>query len=272
MRLSRQELILALAWSLPDAIRQPITATGTIAGQQRREAAPTAWAVCGTCHGDRQVRDRFRRERPCPVCLGAGRYRVDPYTEQPVASADAPVALGRTRRVTCDRCDGQGTMPGRYVGETGMVRCEACDGVGKLDAAPVDEERTGGTGERLAWVLGGDWALLDRALQHLDPPARRAFVGAYVHGGPCSQRAAASLERVGDALPARLRLPADVRVAYADRARRAKLADQARARRMGGHARRARNLEARRLLATGLPPLEVAARVGVSERHLRRIA
>lgn len=272
MSYSRLERLLALAWSLPDAIRQPVTATGTIAGQQRREASPTAWALCVVCHGDRVVRDRFRREQPCGACLGAGRYRVDPYTEQPVSSADAPIVTSRARRVTCDRCDGTGLMPGRYVGRPGMVRCECCDGVGKLDAAPVGDERSGQAGERLAWVMGGDWALLDRAVQQLDRLDRRAFVAAFVHGGPAGSSAMRALDRVAVTLPARLRVPADVRVAYRDRARRAKLADQARGRRMGSQARRTRNLEARRLLAAGLPPVEVAARVGVSERHLRRIA
>lgn len=273
MRLSRRELILALAWSLPDAIRQPITATGSIAGQQRREASPTAWAVCATCHGDRVVVDRWRRESACPTCLGAGRYRVDPYTDQPVASLDAPVVAARpSRRVVCDRCDGQGTMLGRWVGETGLVRCEACDGVGKLDAPPVDEERSGRSSDRLAWVLGGDWPVFDRELCRLEPRLRRAFVAGFVQGGPVSADAWLALEQVTARLPARLRVPADVRVAYLDRDRRARLWREARSRRMGRSARRARNLEARRLLQAGVPAGEVAGRLGVSERQLRRIA
>ena len=193
-------ILHALAWSLPDV--QPAPRSPTLASV--RGESPGAWHLCHTCDGERH--DRYRR--PCPTCAGAGRYRVDPITLQPVAAHDSH-ATSPPRTTPCDRCAGTGIIPRRWAegwavrtvsapavrARTeggGMVRCPPCDGTGRLDlprtrrdpapAALLDD------GTALARLRAlGSWDELEHALDELrdrDRAAWRAWVTGRVGGTP----------------------------------------------------------------------------------------
>lgn len=183
----------ALAWSLPDV--QPTPQTTRLAST--RGEAPGAWTLCQPCDGTGH--DRYRR--PCPTCHGAGRYRIDPITLQPVASHDSQTTT-EPRTTTCDRCAGTGIIPKRWLKrnpgvagraehrmsadvsslsrEAGMVRCPPCDGTGRRT---LPRRSSTGTppallddGTPLARLRAmGSWGELEAALEHLRRTDRAAW-------------------------------------------------------------------------------------------------
>jgi hypothetical protein len=281
----------ALAWSLPDVQPGPRAAsTGAVRG-----AAPTSWELCPGCDGGGVVVDRFRRASTCSECAGAGRYRVDPMTEDRVSTWEAP-APARTRRVGCDRCGGGGVIPGRWVGATGTVRCPGCDGAGTV-AVPVDVRPVGALvvdGDPLARLRAlGDWGRLEAALAALhrrDRDRARTFTAARVGvpsapapgGAPPRPRAGFPLEPPQGVSQAVWEVecslywqlvpvvcPRDVVLAWSLAGRRAVGVEAARARRVYRPGRRAGR--ARELVRAGGVSIEsAAASLGVSERSVRR--
>ena len=276
MSVARTDRILMLAWSLPDALKVLPSRS-----RDERRLAPATWHLCAACDGTGNTRDRWSKATVCETCGGAGRYRTDPYADgQPVSGhADPAVAHRATRRLSCDRCSGQGVIPARWLqpGTHGLSACPSCDGTGSLHL-PLTEPSPGERGVQLdsvAWqIVGGDWPALDTALERMRcngrRPLWRAFVAAYVEEPYVSSAAATvGLQQVSELMPARVRVPADVIVAYLDRDSRRRAAGAARSKRMG---RDHRNREIREALRLGHSPGDVARRFAVSERTIRRVA
>lgn len=275
MNAGRRERILALAWTLPDAIAVMQSRSTDV-----RRPAPVAWQLCVTCDGTGTIRDRFGRPSPCGVCGGAGRYRVDPYVDGHPADTGAPPGPARitSRRVTCDRCAGGGVVPARWLDAgAGLVRCPTCDGTGRIEVPATHDDGShepAGDSDHVAWsIRGGDWPLLDRALERMRcngrRPLWRAFVAAYVEPPfEVTGQAVVGLENVEAMMPARVRVPADVLAAWKHRDQRARDAAAARIRRMG---RDHRNRKIREQLRLGATTADVARMFGVSERTVRRL-
>lgn len=261
----------ALAWSLTDMQPSPAPVrTGAQSGE-----SPSAWALCSSCDGQGFVTDRYGRPQPCTECDTRGRFRVDPFTQQRVQGLDS-TAPPRGRRAGCDRCGSTGVMPGRYVGEQGLVRCETCDGSGHV-TVPFDENTHGQRPILDGSPLGrqrarGDWDALERLLGEMavfTPKAWRLFV----HGRVlCIEEPSLELGRLEHGmlrhLPLPLRCPADIMLAYDDRARRQDLADKARAQRMVTGKARVR--KARELVALGYSQTQVADMLGISQNTVSR--
>lgn len=269
-RLSRQQRIEILAWSLLDLLPQPTTATGALTRGQKRAPSPSSWSLCPDCRGDGELRDRFGNLAVCGTCRGAGRYRVDPYTEQQVATLELDAPRTQTRRAMCDRCGGDGAWKG--------ARCEPCDGSGKVSVPLSDDEQADREpgGDRVLDQLAlrdrlGSWHALDLALEGLRRNDRQAwhwFVAVHVEG-----RVAASalvngnrqaLERaygfLSVAMPERLRIPASVVAAY-----------QRPPQRLLWRSREERDREIVRLVNQGRSVAWVAQAMGVGERQVQRI-
>jgi hypothetical protein len=217
----------------------------------------------------------------CSVCHGAGRYRSDPYADGDPVSGAGDVTLPRltTRSVPCDRCDRTGVIPGRWVGLSGQVRCPSCDGSGSLTvpvAAEFDARRVAGSDlDSAAWRFrGGDWDALDSSLEVMRcngrRPLWRAFVAAYVEPPyRPSESASVALEHVESLMPARVRVPAELVVAWRDRDQRVREQIRKRGERMG---RDHRNREIRAALRLGHSVDDVARMFAVSDRTVRRVA
>jgi len=272
--LVRRDRILVLAWSLPDALRSLESRSS-----ETRRLSPAVWQLCLPCDGTGATHDRWGKAALCPVCRGAGRYRSDPYADgDPVSGLDDSIpSRVLSRPVTCDRCDGDGVIPGRYVAEPGIVACPSCEGTGKLHL-PFEQTvdlRVGSELDRLSWSFrGGDWDALDSSLEAMRSNGRRtlwrAFVGAYVEP-PYAETwdSTNALEHVEASMPHRVRVPAEIVTAYRARAERARLAGASRALRMG---RDHRNREIRAALKLGHSTEEVARQFALSERTVQRIS
>lgn len=259
-----------LAWSLPDV--QPGPSGGELRGAQRGEA-PGRWQLCASCDGVGVVADKFRRSQVCGECKGLGRFEVDSFTLRRVGSV-AVSAPAPTRRHLCDRCGGSGVMPGRYLGESGMVRCEGCDGEGqigvplslvlsrpafRLDDSPLSRLRS-----------AGDWDVLEGLLNRMRTESHGLFreyhalrVGKLLD----DVRALESERWLLDQKP-HWRVPAEVRTAHANAAKRAQLAERQRAGRVYRGGRRL--TRARELARSGLTAAEIAASLGISVRSVSR--
>jgi len=274
--LSRFDRILMLAWSLPDALRVLPSRS-----RDERRMAPATWHLCSPCDGTGNTRDRWSKATVCETCGGAGRYRTDPYADgAPVSGhADRAAPTHASRRVSCDRCSGQGVIPTRWLepGSQGLAACPSCDGTGGLHL-PLVETGSGERGVQLdsvAWTIaGGDWPALDTALERMRcngrRPLWRAFVTAYVEEPyETSSLSTAALNQVSELMPTRVRVPNDVIVAYRDRSTRAQAARAARSKRMG---RDHRNRDIREALRLGHSTEDVARRFALSERTIRRVA
>lgn len=222
----RLQSLRALAYTLLDMQPAPkISATRAIRGE-----APGAWHLCETCDGNGATLDRFKRSTVCDTCAGKGRYRVDPFTGNRVSTLDLHVAP-RTRRATCDRCAGTGTMLGRYVATTGLVRCASCDGAGTVSVPLYADDTPAQTQPRLLDSplarsrARGDWDALEEAivrLQQADRLSARAFLRVRVAGE--AALGVSQAVRVGTAetlllsmLPDPLRCPKDALDAYRER-------------------------------------------------------
>lgn len=274
MSVSRRDRILALAWSLPDALR-------TLEGRNRetRSLSPVAWQLCGTCDGTGSLVDRWGKPGVCPVCAGAGRYRTDPYAEaaERVTQADDHTSGRITTRVErCDRCDGDGVIPGRWIGVSGLVACPSCDGTGRQQVPIADQpgRPTGDEFDSETWAWkGGDWDALDGALERMRSNGRRplwrAFVVAYVEPPyRVSEAAEHGLQAVETLMPPRVRVPAEVVTAWCDRSERARLHVAKRAERMGrDHVQR----EIRAALKLGHDEEHVAQMFAVPRRRVRAL-
>lgn len=261
MTLTRRDRILALAWSLPDALN-----TLQSRNPETRRMSPAAWQLCLPCDGSGNTRDRFNRPATCAVCQGAGRYRTDPYANGAVISGaeDQLTTRQLTRPVKCDRCAGDGVIPGRWIGTEGLAACPTCQGTGSLHVPifpTADSERTGKPADdNPSWIWrGGDWDALDSALEAMRcngrRPLWRAFISAYVEPPyATTDDAQHALEHVQAMMPTKVRVPAAVKLAWADH--------------QDGTTRDER---IRRRAAQGMGTTAIATSVGCSLRTVQRV-
>ena len=283
--MTREERILVLVWSLPDALPAPASWTGSLTRGQPRAPAPTRWAVCPGCNGDGVTLDKFRHTQTCETCDGAGRFLVDPYVERRVSGEDSP-ALARVEVAGCEWCqeaprsrwdEQRGTwlpLPERFdrlprgSGVRAGQRCDACGGSGwRPVVAGVDARVNGSSVERIAYRLPGPYRELEDALWEAAPAWRRALVrAANDPGAPRTTLAYGNaLLFVSPRLPDRISLAAGVVEAW-----RAREDRRWRPVATGGTVRdqRIRHL----VVVDGEPIARVARRSGLSERRVRQIA
>lgn len=227
----------------------PATATGQLTAGQPRRPAPSVWAFCQPCSGTGTVADMFGRPSTCLTCGGAGRYRVDGYTDTQVLSVDSAGTTGRDW-IGCAWCQ---TLPSseteaakshdrmpRGTGMRGGQRCEPCEGTGRrwitrepdmaavsasLDQDPdyvllvdprvrrmlrqLDRRRRQGSYVELEHALG--------LLRDLDRRAFRAFVDEHVlqaDGIRDPLELAYAEATVESLMPGRIRVPAEVAEAW----------------------------------------------------------
>lgn len=233
--MTRRQRILVLAWSLPDAIRAPLTGTGAIVRKGTLSGpAPSAWAPCPASCDNGRVKDRYGRESGCQTCQGQGRVRIDVYTQEQVSTAEVLVA-SRTETLGCPWC--QALMLDAWQGErakrldrlprgTGMIRgdrCGYCDGTGwrTLTLAPgVLEQAMSRRGGPLnlslePWARNGSYPELLQALRRLPAWQRRGFVEAHITGlAEPGFAAAAAVETLLATMPGFLVVPAPIREAW----------------------------------------------------------
>lgn len=264
--MNRASRLQALAWSLPDLQPAPVP-DPVFSGRKAAERgpAPGAWAECTACNGKGEVRRRL-----CQECLGAGRYKIDTYVEERVSSETAPTPR-HPRTVICDRCD-RGLIPAIWVGAEGQgtphVRCPSCDGTGHLQVWVNTDELDGMilTDRRNRMRAQGSYQELEAALAWLrsrDLTACRAYVSYAQDTSPRTFMVDAAESRLLLWMPHHIRVPKEVREAWASRNDRAQKANERRS--------ATRDERIARMMLAGNHTSHVARTVGCSEDTVLRV-
>lgn len=304
----RRAQIILLLQSQFDFDFQPETFTGKVVrrGATAGKGSPSHWQPCPRCNGSGSVKS-YNKLVDCDTCQGAGRRRVDDYTNEVVVTDEArDVPLGElirrdTKHVKCPDCqDLAGTA-------TGVIRgapCRRCGGTGSapvagswLSAPLGKDQRTGG--DALDAMLDaierrrelGDWDALEKAkagiVHHVNKPLRfaaltlnavdavRLLDEVYVLG----ERDQTTLTRFEEALielalayiesrmPDPIRVPRDILRNAEERAKAAVAKGQA----LNGLSRERRDKLIRQWDRQGKPRQWIGQQTGLSDRQLREI-
>ncbi len=288
---SRRQSLLLLLGSLGDVQPTPGSSMRTMSGFGPVEKRP-----CDECAPDPGwLTDRFGRKDPCLACggtvdppaAGRGWVSVDPMDAQarPVQTAAERAPSTRpVRMADCDACGGNG-VGGAHLDERGhefRERCERCGGSGKVARRELTGERKdrGPTvgllpAEVESLRSRGSYAELEAEMARLPVEWRRLVRRVCVDAAatdwePAGEEAALlelSLMALEAALPDRLRVPVEIRLAGGERS-----AWLQRVKRTRGLARDVRDKEIRREIRRGRPTQHVAREYGLSVSQVNRVA
>ncbi len=291
--MSRRDSLLLLLGSLDDVQPAPAGSMRTVSGFGPVEKRP-----CDECTQDPGwITDRFNRREPCLACGGVsgdvqslpgrGWVSVDPMDSlhSPVQTAAERAPSTRpVRMADCDACGGDG-VGGAHLDDNGVEyreRCERCGGSGKVARRELTGERKdrGPTvgllpAEVESLRSRGSYAELEAELARLPVEWRRLVRRVCVDAAatdwePAGEEAALlelSLMALEAALPDRLKVPVEIRLAGGERS-----AWLQRVKRTRGLAKDVRDKEIRREIRRGRPTQHVAREYGLSVSQVNRVA
>jgi len=241
----REERVLVLVWSLPDALPAPSSWTGSLTRGQPRRAAGDDPYVVGTGAGVEVRAEPVVHVEGCEWCQEAPRARWDEGrgTWMPLSA----------------RYDRLPRGTGVWKGQ----RCVPCDGSGWRPVTPAVNGERRGTRELIAYRLPGSYAELEAALGELRDVSPRAFkrlLAVVFMEEPIGDWSALAIRFVSERLPVRITLAPGVIDSWRAREERRWLLVGPR-----------RDEQIRKLAREGESLTRIAVRAHLTERHVRRI-